>query len=147
MDTMHKRSCTPVTRTRIAASAAVLLLMAGTAHADQFAYVTVQQAVQGMAAIDGSPQIMSFCAPCGDRASKAVPVRQVGIARIWDGDSARPWRDGNSAGYWEVQVNDAGIDLAYVYVRKGNAWQNLALLMGLPASGVPKQLSPAQMAR
>ncbi len=122
----------------------LLLLIAGAAHADQYSYVTVQQAAQALQVIAGDDIVHAFCAPCGDAQSRPVPVRQVEIGRVWEGASAQPYRAGDGQTYWQVHVNGEAVDLAYVYVRGAGGWENLALQMGLPAEDVPPRLAPAQ---
>ncbi len=122
----------------------VLLLAAGAAHADQYSYVSAQQAAQALQTIADDAVVHAFCAPCNESRSRPVRVRQVEIGRVWEGDSAQPYRAGDGQTYWQVYVNGESVDLAYLYVRAGESWENLALQMGLPAQDVPRQLAPAQ---
>lgn len=125
----------------------LLLFVAGAARADQYSYVTVQQATQALQAIVGQEVVHAFCAPCDDPISQPVRVQQVEIGRIWDGTSARPYRARDGETFWQVYVNGEPVDLAYLYVRDGERWRNLALRLGLPASDVPEDLAPAQTGR
>ena len=80
--------------------------------------------------------------------STMFAVRDLGIARVWDdGHSARPYADGAGQTFWEVEVNGAGIDLAYVYINTSAGWENLALELGLDASDVPRTLPPERLPR
>jgi len=72
--------------------------------------------------------VRSFCAPCGDETWTEVEVAQVDVTHT------------GSGGFWEVLLNGEGIDLAYTYVEHDRQWQNLALLLGLEASDVPRFL-------
>ena len=124
---------------------ALIALLPAVANADQFAYLDLRQAVAALDALDHAPrEVQAFCAPCGDEHATAIAVRDFGIARVWDdGHSARPYADGDGRTFWEVDINGTGIDLAYVYVRTTAGWENLALKLGLDASGVPRML-PAE---
>lgn len=125
----------------------LLLLAAGPAAADQYSYVSVQQAAQAMQAIAEQDVVHAFCAPCGDARSRPLRVRQVDIGRVWDGSGAQPYRAGDGQTFWQVYVNDAPVDLAYVYVHADGRWENLALRLGLPASDVPRTLDPTRTGR
>ena len=76
-----------------------------------------------------------------------MPVELVEIGRIWEGQSAEPYRASDGATYWQVYLNGAPVDLAYLYVADGEGWENLALRLGLPASDVPRRLNAAQTGR
>lgn len=120
-------------------------LTARPASADQYAYVTLQQATEAQKVLAKSHEMHEFCAPCGDAASKPMRVDLVEIGRIWEGESAKAYQAGDGETFWEVIVNNQGIDLAYVYVRQGGRWENLALRLGLDASGVPRYLDKHQI--
>ena len=123
-------------------SIVALCLLALPAHADQYQYLTLEQATRAMQAIGTGTVIQSFCAPCDDTKSQPLTVASISIGRIWDGDSAEPYiSDGRT--FWELMVNDQSVDLAYVYLRRDGRWENLALALGLDAVKVPRYL-PAQ---
>ena len=126
---------------------ALLVLASAIASADQFAYLDLKQAVAALDTLDHTPrEVQAFCAPCGDASAQTIAVRDLGIARVWgDGHSARPYADGDGRTFWEVEVNGAGIDLAYVYVQTPAGWENLALKLGLDATDVPRMLPPEQL--
>ena len=129
--------------------AAALLLTPGLALADQYAYLDLQQATAAVAALDRPPHLaQSFCAPCGDAQAQPLPVRQLGIERIWDrGDTgAQVYVDGAGTSYWQVSVDGRGIDLAYVYVQRDGVWRNLAIELGLEPSDVPDPLPAERIA-
>ena len=129
--------------------AALLAMSPLVASADQFAYLDLSQAVAALDMRDHAPrQLQAFCAPCGDARATAIEVRDLGIARVWDDrGSAHPYADGDGRTFWEIEINGEGIDLAYVYVRTPAGWRNLALELGLDATGVPKALSEDKLAR
>lgn len=128
---------------------ALLALLPAVASADQFAYLDIRQAVAALDALDHAPRtVQAFCAPCGDTRATPVAVHDVGIARVWDDrGSARPYADGEGRTYWEIELDGEGIDLAYVYLQTPAGWENLALMLGLEATGVPRTLSPQQLPR
>jgi hypothetical protein len=133
----------------IAFATTLLALIPAIASADQFAYLDIHQAVAALDALDHAPrQVQAFCAPCGDTRATAIEVRDLGIARVWDdGHSARPYTDDAGRTFWEVELDGEGIDLAYVYVRTPAGWENLALELGLDASGVPRMLPAERLPR
>ena len=116
-----------------------------TARADQcMALKSQEQATQAVAHLPAGSEWVSFCEPCGD----APPVlRNVG-------SSSSSFTSGSKAKYWTVSVDGNEIDLAYVFVRDGNAaggFTNLASLVGcsttsvsafLPTSAVPGAKDP-----
>jgi hypothetical protein len=120
------------------------LALAPTAHADQFAHLELPQAQAALAHVHRGDVVHLYCAPCGEAHSQRMTVRSLGIDRVWDRrGSAKVYRDGDGAGYWVVEANDAMLDLAYVYVRDGRRWRNLATVLGLHPQGVPAELSRA----
>lgn len=139
----------PVTRLlRVFLLPAVLLtgaLHATPACADQLMFLDLMQARAALAQLRSGEVVHHFCAPCGDPRSVRMTVRTLGIDRIWDDSgTARPYRsDGRT--FWAVELNDEAIDLAYVYVRRGSQWRNLARLAGLAPHDVPDVLQPAQV--
>ena len=106
----------------------LVLLAAGAAVADQQAWVARSDAEVAAAMIPVNGLIRHYCAPCGDTSWKEEVVRSVEIASTSVGN------------YWEVLVNGDGIDLAYVYVETDGGWRNLAIMLNLEVSDVPKQL-------
>ena len=129
--------------------ATLLALMPAIASADQFAYLDIRQAVAALDALDHAPrEVQAFCAPCGDARATTIAVHDLGIARVWDAaGSARPYDDGAGNTYWEIELDGKGIDLAYVYIQTPAGWENLALKLGLDATGVQRTLSPEQLPR
>jgi hypothetical protein len=125
--------------------AVVLWLCASTALADQYAYVSLRQAVDAMNALTQGSVVHSFCAPCNDKASRPMRIRLLEIGRVWEGTSAVPYRSSDGVSYWEVSLNDEPIDLAYVYIRRGTEWENLAMVLGLAVVDVPRYLAPSQV--
>jgi hypothetical protein len=76
--------------------------------------------------------VRHFCAPCGDSAWTQDTVR-----------SARASPANIQSGEWALFLNGKAADAAYVYIRSGSQWKNLAHLAGLRFPDVPATLKPA----
>ncbi len=96
------------------------------ALADQCSYITKEQSLAAIARLNVGQTIYQFCEPCGDKIPTPISIKNLSAQTTGDPD------------YWEVQVNDANIDLAYTYVDSGNTNQkvNLAAAVGCSASNV-----------
>lgn len=129
---------------RLLAALVVLLLAAPSAQADQFSFVSLPQAKAALQHLHAGDVVHHFCAPCDEVRSERMTVRSLGIERIWAArGSSKVYRDPDGAGWWQVQLNDESVDLAYVYVRDGTRWRNLADLLGLQPWHVPAVLPAA----
>ncbi|AXK73165.1 hypothetical protein DWG18_13320 [Lysobacter sp. TY2-98] len=127
-------------------AATIVAATALPAWADQFEYLSLPQAQVALRHIRAGDVVHHFCAPCGDERSERMTVRQLGIDRVWDArGSSKVYRDGDRHGYWELLLNDVGVDLAYVYVRDGARWRNLADMLGLHPTNVPAVLPKASI--
>lgn len=133
--------------TRLAVFALLsLLLVVPPVRADQFEFVSLPQAQAALRHLHRGDVVHHFCAPCDDTKSERMTIRNLGIDRIWDTrGSSRVYRDTEGGTWWQVQLNDAGIDLAYVYVRDGRRWRNLADVLGLHPWHVPSVLPAASV--
>lgn len=94
--------------------------------ADQAAYVSKAKALEAVEVINKTKILKKFCAPCGDTSAFVVAVS----------DSKASYT--NFSDYWEVKVNNRGIDLAYTYVSVNGKWRNLAMILKLPVMEVPE---------
>ena len=133
----------PGTRMYAARLATLLLALAVApcVHADQFEYLELRQAQAALRLLHAGDVVHLYCAPCGEAQSRRKTVHAPGIDRVWDRrGSAAVYVDGDRRGYWVVELDDGAIDLAYVYVRRGRRWRNLAMEIGLSPSGVPATL-------
>jgi hypothetical protein len=118
-----------------------LLAMAPSARADQFQYLDMRQAVAAMKRLHAGDVVQAYCAPCGDRRAQRITVAGTGIDRVWDGrNSSRVYRDDASRAFWQFELNGRPVDLAYVYIRDGRRWRNLAMALGLAPVQVPATL-------
>jgi hypothetical protein len=106
----------------------VFLSLFSDALGDQAAVVTESQAERALAILRKSNEIRHFCAPCGDAEGRTVAVETLHKS-TWKGDDK-----------WQVFVNGESIDLAYVYVKDGEVWKNLAILVGIEVTDVPREL-------
>lgn len=114
---------------KIAVVVVLALMLPLVALADQAAYITQAEAQKAVALLKNHKQIKHYCAPCED---KTIETEDIGNL------------DAAPAGYqnyWEVKVNNKGIDLAYVYFQtKDGKWKNVAKELDIKVEGVPKYL-------
>ena len=109
--------------------------------------------------------IYEYCAPCGDTVARPVMVKQLKVRKVpiepprselqdvpeykTVAFLLRPPRNNDSQGdgtdYYEVAVNDKGIDLAYIYIPFEGGYRNLATLVGCPCEDVPTVLPQEKM--
>lgn len=96
------------------------------AYADQCSYVSKQQAINTISRLNIGDRIYLLCEPCGERVPQTVEIQNLAMEKV-------DYQD-----YWQVKVNDSGIDLAYVFVNSGvgNNPLNLAAIADCPASRV-----------
>lgn len=107
-------------------------LCAGTARADQCAWIDADVAAKARAIVERAPKVIDFCEPCGDQApGEPHAVRSTEVTAA-DGD------------FKELRVNGTAVDLAYVFVQTdATHYRNLAALAGCPATGVSPSLEVA----
>lgn len=109
-----------------------LSVLAGTARADQCAWIDEAATRKAHAILTSSPTYIEYCEPCGDKAP-GMPQRATSVDVNVVGDD-----------YREVSIDGKAIDLAYVFVRTDDAhYRNLAGLAGCPATGVSASLDIA----
>ncbi len=97
-------------------------------QADQIAYMDKKTADKAVALIQSKSEVRLYCQPCGDITWSAQPLTAIQAV---------------NTGYdnlWEVAINAANVDLAYVYVDVAGKWQNVAMLLGLKVRNVSKTL-------
>lgn len=107
---------------------AVLLLLMANVMADQAAYITLEQSKEAVQLLEGAQQVRFFCAPCGDKESELVEVFKIETVHT------------GYENYWEVQINNQGIDLAYTYYYVDGKWRNIAISLNIDVDGVPDYL-------
>ncbi|AFY88332.1 MAG: hypothetical protein CLLPBCKN_001244 [Chroococcidiopsis cubana SAG 39.79] len=107
-------------------SLCVCLGFATEAWADQCAYVSKEQALAAVSRLQVGQTIYQLCEPCGDRIPNQIAIQDLAAATTGSQD------------YWEVRVNGANVDLAYIFVDNEAANQkiNLAVAVGCPARDV-----------
>lgn len=92
----------------------LILFVLNIAYADQAAYISKQDAEYAANVIRNYPMVMFYCEPCGDTHWQMESINSV-YARYTEFEN-----------YWEVVINDKGVDLAYTYVLDKNIWVNIA---------------------
>jgi len=103
-------------------------LVSVSVFADQAAWIDKKSADKAGKMIRPGMVLRKFCAPCGNSMWSEVKADKV---------ETKP-RDKS---HYEVEVNGEGIDLAYMYIPEKGKWKNLAMLVGLKVSGVPRILT------
>jgi hypothetical protein len=120
---------------RVMAKTRVALLVvaswAGTARADQCEWVEPEQARAAARALARGVEYLQYCEPCGD----TQPTRTATVDRV----EVRA-ADANSSKQ-TVYVDDQPIDLAYVFVKVGKEYANVARLAGCHTSGVSRSIT------
>lgn len=101
-------------------------LFALPAMADQAAYLPEVDADRAVTLLQKTYTLKSFCAPCGDTHAQSMEVNSINKADV------------NYKGYWEVQINGEGVDLAYLYFPEKDKWRNVAITLDIPVKGVPE---------
>ncbi len=109
-------------------AAAVLVLVPALSSADQAAWISKKDAEAAAAKITPGDEVREYCKPCGDKGYRVIKVTKVEVAHTGEGS------------YYEVRLNGKGIDLAYTYIRSGGEWENLAMIVGVAVSDVPRYL-------
>lgn len=104
-------------------------LFALPAMADQAAYISEVVAARAVTLLKKTPTLKSFCAPCGDARAQSMEVKSISKADV------------NYKGFWEVQINGEGVDLAYLYFPEKDKWRNVAIALDIPVQGVPEFIS------
>lgn len=102
------------------------LLFALPALADQCSYISKEQALLAASRLNVGQRVYYLCEPCGEEEPRQVAIESLSAGTV-------DYED-----YWQVQINDEGIDLAYVFIESGIGEQpiNLAAASGCPASQV-----------
>ncbi len=108
------------------AAFSIALCFALSASADQAAYISKVDADRAIQLLHNAGTVKSYCAPCGDARAESIAVNAIRKADV------------NYAGNWEVQINDQGVDLAYLYFLENNKWRNVAMALGIPVQDVPE---------
>lgn len=118
---------------RLFAVGVALLAVQPKARADPEGYVERAHAERASSFLRDRDEVHLFCGqPCGETASELVRYSSVSFALVetsTEGD-----------GLYELRIDDEPIDLAEAYVRQGQVWRNLALLVGHSIEGIPRTL-------
>lgn len=102
----------------------LILVLSITAYADQCAYISKTQAQSALKVALEAKSIATLCEPCGETAAKVLETKSIGIHNV------------DENGYWELQINGKGMDLAYTFVNG----LNLSKLAGCESQGVSSSI-------
>lgn len=96
------------------------------ALADQCAYISKEQALIAISRLNLGDTIYLFCEPCQENRPQRTVIQSLSVETV-------DYQD-----YWQVNINNEGIDLAYVFIpaQVDNHFINLAATTGCPASNV-----------
>lgn len=96
------------------------------AWADQCAYITKEQALIAASRLNLGDRIYLFCEPCGDRHPQQTTIKSLALKTV------------DYQNYWQVYINNKGIDLAYVFIpaKIDTYLLNLAAIAACPAVDV-----------
>lgn len=98
------------------------------AHADQCAYVSIDEADKARKILESVSELIEYCELCDGDKPKVARIQEVEVRRVEGG-----------AGYRELYVNGAPIDLAYVFVPDGDKtgqYRNLSKMAGCKSDSV-----------
>lgn len=110
----------------LSATLSFTLLLALPVSADQCSYISKEQALIALSRLNVGQMIYQLCEPCGERTPTSLQIKSLSATTV-------DYQD-----FWQVQVNEEGIDLAYVFIESGlgNRPINLAAVAGCPATQV-----------
>lgn len=96
------------------------------AFADQCAYISKEQALLAASRLNVGQTVYYLCEPCGETEPQEVAIESLSVGTV------------DYENFWQVKVNNEGIDLAYVFIESGVGGQpiNLAAVSGCPASQI-----------
>ena len=102
--------------------------------ADQCSYITKEQAIRAISRLKLNQTIYFLCEPCGEEKPQPTRITALSAETV------------NYQDYWQVKVNEQGIDLAYVFVNSGVDGNiiNLAVIADCEATRVSSVLSPQE---
>jgi len=106
----------------------ILTLFSISLSADQAAYIDKKSADKANNLLSNHNVVREFCAPCGDNRSKLVDVKTLETKHT------------NYKNFYQVFLNDDGVDLAYLYFKSPEGWKNVAIAIDFPVQSVPEFL-------
>jgi len=108
-----------------------LLLFTSAALADQCAWISEAVGKRAQEKLKTGSVVLQYCEPCGDTDPKPMTVEAAELKKVEGQDD-----------YYEIVLNTAAEDLAYLYVPdKGTTYKNLGKLTECGATGVSLQVS------
>ncbi len=105
----------------IAATASFLFM--SPAFADQAAVLTSVDANSAVSILKEQKTILDYCEPCSGSKRTEVTVKSVDTVRFQPKDPQN--------NEWIVRVNGKEIDLAYTFISRYGAWENLAGILNI----------------
>ncbi len=99
----------------------ILFIVPSISWADQCAWNSEKVAKEALKVLGPHKHYLDYCEPCGQKEPKKIYIKSVNMGPAKMGDEIQD-------GYFEVSINGAAKDIAYVFVRKKgteNEWQNL----------------------
>src|SRR5262245_41241184 len=103
------------------------MAVAGTAVADQCAWITKEQGDKAVQSLEKGKRFLNFCKSCGD--AKPGAAHEI--------KGALNHKVPKQAAYWQVSVNGKPQDLAYLYVEgKAGVFHNVAKIAGCATTDV-----------
>ena len=98
----------------IAAVVFTAAFSAGLSYADQMKWMSEEKARSAVGLLGEQAFVRYFCKPCGDEHSEMIIIDT--LESVYTGKRQ----------FWEVKINGAARDLAYMYIRQDDRWVNLA---------------------
>lgn len=95
----------------------MLLIFTKNAQADICAFVSKKTALKAVSIIEKEHKIIHYCELCSDAKMASENVNKVSYNKIDEKN-------------FEIMLNGKNIDLAYIYIKKSNSYDNLAFLSG-----------------
>jgi hypothetical protein len=113
-----------IVSTTIAAISSILVALP--ALADQCAYITKEQALTAVSRLNLGDTVYELCEPCGETEPTTVKINSLAAKTV-------DYED-----FWQIYINNTGIDLAYVFIASNinSPPLNLAGVAGCSASDI-----------
>ncbi|MDJ0511199.1 MAG: hypothetical protein QNJ64_18375 [Crocosphaera sp.] len=110
----------------------IILFSTQIAYADQCSYIDKEEALKAATFLKLNQLIYLFCEPCGETRPQPVTIQSISVGTV------------GYQNFWQVSINDQGVDLAYTYVPSTIETKpiNLAALAGCPARDVSIFINP-----
>lgn len=111
----------------------ICLLTVPTAMADQAKSLTKEQSEKAVQLLNGTKQLLRYCATCSDKTSKLIHIESIESGADGYNDS------------WIIYMNGEAVDLAYSYYKENELWRNIAISLDIEVFEVPEYLTEEQI--